>query len=123
MAPITVPVIRSIIMRPVIRRIIGSLIDGIRRRHIDRSGVIVRSGSSYRNAERRHNHRKTDARPSMPGLRLVRAGCQQEPEGQDCDQYCRKQCLHLSPPSPYEAYFVLPDYRITRECDLAMKAL
>jgi hypothetical protein len=93
MAPITVPVIRSIIMRPVIRRpvigrIIGSLIDGIRRRHIDRSGGIVRSGSSYRNAERRHNDRKTDARPSVPGLRFVRAGCHKEPEGQDCDQYC-----------------------------------
>ena len=73
------------IIRPVIRRIIGGLIDRIWRRHVGITRVVVRSGSSYRNAERRHNHRKTDGR-SKPGIRPVGGDCQQKSEGQDCDQ-------------------------------------
>ena len=59
--PMTVPEIRSIaIIRPIIRRIVSAPIDRIRRRHVDRARVVVGSGCPYRNAERRHNQRKTD---------------------------------------------------------------
>ena len=106
--PIAVPEIRPIIW-PIIRRI-NALIDRIWRRDIGGARVVVGSGSPYRNAERWHNHRKTDDRPRpIPGVRLVGDDCQQKSEGQDRDQYCRKEGLHLSPPSPYQALFALLD--------------
>jgi hypothetical protein len=85
--PMTVAVIA--IIGPIIRRVIRALIDRIRRRRVGIPGVVVRSGSPYRNAERRHHERKTYGRPPVPGVCLAGADYKQKPEGQDCDQCCR----------------------------------
>ncbi len=104
--PMTVPEIRPI---AIIRRIVSAPIDGIRWRSVNRTRVVVGSGCPYRNAERRYSQRKADHRPSIPGVRLARAECQQNPKCQNCDQYCRKQGLHLSPPPPCQACLHLLD--------------